>query len=104
MSLKLNLPTLLRGESFKKFVESGRARTIIEKCLLFLIENTNQSYSGKELVRELGLPDRCSLSNAISVLSKNGLIEVTEAKYDPTTKREVSGYAAVLSNKDQAEC
>jgi len=102
MSLKLNLPTLLRGKSFKKFVESGRAKTIIERCLLFLIENTIQTYSGKELVRELGLPDRCSLSHAISILSKNGLIEVTEAKYDPTTKREVSGYAAVLSNQDQA--
>jgi predicted AAA+ superfamily ATPase len=104
MSALNNLPAFLGGESFKKFVKSGRAKTIIERCLLFLIENTNQTYSGRELVRELGLPDRCSLSNAISVLSKNGLIEVTEAKYDPETKREVSGYAAVLSNKDQAEC
>jgi hypothetical protein len=97
MSKKEKTSANLKVDSFKEFLRSGSATTIKTRTLKFLRDNPDKVFTAKELVAELDLIGRSSISLALVELVKEHFIERFGTKYDTNTNREIGSYWAVDS-------
>lgn len=82
---------ILRNQSFKQIIESGRGLTLKNKVLTYLADNSDKSYTRAQLIDLLGIMPQ-SICRPLLELKELGLIIIVGAVYDKKTNRPVSAY------------
>lgn len=85
-----------KRESLKRFISSGRYKSIKNRIVEFLSIHCPDAYTSRELRYYLDILIDSSICGPLTQLKKDETIEVSSLKFDDLTKREVSAY--LLSN------
>jgi len=89
----LNRGKSTRRESLKKFISSGRYKTIKDRIIEFLSTHCPDAFTSRELQYYLDILIPSSICGPLTQLKKDETIEVSSLKFDDLTKREVSAYS-----------